>query len=550
VISIGSIPFKNISAAGRGNYVPAKSPDALTTLKLDNTGINAKGSITSRGTVDMLSPDNLTGEISLINNQFAVNVGTGATTSQFIATNGGFNASATDTTTFSGNNLVEFVSGSTYLSLASAGGLFANDETGTNTLTLTSAGMDVTAPYLKLNTHPVVIDTRTVNGHALSSDVVVSASDLTTGTLATGHGGTGTTTSFTQGSIVYAGASGNYAQDNANFNYNPTGVFSGPAVDLGPQGSNPDDAVFEVYAATAGNPTAHFHNNGVQGATGGGKVSLNSTPTGTPAAMASGSRLGMLEFGGTFDSTMTLKNGGDMSCLTTQAWTSTHAGSKLIFNTIPNNSTTKTLALTLDQDQSATFASSVTLAGETNSGNLAFTGTGNRITGDFTNATKSNRVMFQTSTTNGASAVGIIPNGSASSGTIGVYSASTPDNATQANLTTSGLLSTLQTIAAGTGNYIPLTFKADNAEVMRFTASGTNTPGANPHVLIGATTETAGAEKLQVTGAILATSTIAAGSGTNTVYYCNGGVSVGNLCRGNGCSCVAGSWVATSLKLD
>lgn len=38
--------------------------------------------------------------------------------------------------------------------------------------------------------------------------------------------------------------------------------------------------------------------------------------------------------------------------------------------------------------------------------------------------------------------------------------------------------------------------------------------------------------------------------GTNIVYYCDAGASVGNLCRGNGCSCSGGTWVATSLKID
>jgi len=182
---------------------------------------------------------------------------------------------------------------------------------------------------------------------------------LPSGTLVTGSGGTGTATTFTPGSIVFAGASGVYSQDNANFNYNPTGVFGGSALDLGTQGANPDDAVFEVYATTAGNATAHFHNNGVQGASGGGKVSLNSTPTATPAAMASGSRLGILESGGTYDNTLALKNSSDISFFATQTWTSTHTGSKMMFNTVPNNSTTKTLALTLDQDQTATFVSTV-----------------------------------------------------------------------------------------------------------------------------------------------------------------------------------------------
>ncbi|CAB5222874.1 hypothetical protein UFOVP369_38 [uncultured Caudovirales phage] len=44
-----------------------------------------------------------------------------------------------------------------------------------------------------------------------------STSVLTTGTLPVASGGTGTSTAFTTGSVVFAGASGTYTQDNANF---------------------------------------------------------------------------------------------------------------------------------------------------------------------------------------------------------------------------------------------------------------------------------------------------------------------------------------------
>ena len=52
-----------------------------------------------------------------------------------------------------------------------------------------------------------------------------STIDLTsqvTGTLPVGHGGTGTGTAFTPGSVVFAGASGIYSQDNANFFWDAT----------------------------------------------------------------------------------------------------------------------------------------------------------------------------------------------------------------------------------------------------------------------------------------------------------------------------------------
>jgi hypothetical protein len=45
-------------------------------------------------------------------------------------------------------------------------------------------------------------------------------------------------------------------------------------------------------------------------------------------------------------------------------------------------------------------------------GNVAFQGTGNRITGDMSNATIANRVAFQTSTANGSTTIMALPNGS------------------------------------------------------------------------------------------------------------------------------------------
>ena len=47
-----------------------------------------------------------------------------------------------------------------------------------------------------------------------------SASTLTAGTLPVAAGGTGTATAFTTGSVIFAGASGTYSQDNTNFNWN------------------------------------------------------------------------------------------------------------------------------------------------------------------------------------------------------------------------------------------------------------------------------------------------------------------------------------------
>jgi hypothetical protein len=38
-------------------------------------------------------------------------------------------------------------------------------------------------------------------------------------------------------------------------------------------------------------------------------------------------------------------------------------------------------------------------------------------------------------------------------------------------------------------------------------------------------------------------------NGNNQLYYCSGGAMSGNLCRGNGCTCTAGTWIGTSISI-
>lgn len=68
----------------------------------------------------------------------------------------------------------------------------------------------------------ITLPVGTTNFSSTGPGVVQQASSgaaFTVGTLGVGLGGTGTTTQFTQGSIVYAGASGVYSQNAANFYY-------------------------------------------------------------------------------------------------------------------------------------------------------------------------------------------------------------------------------------------------------------------------------------------------------------------------------------------
>jgi hypothetical protein len=105
------------------------------------------------------------------------------------------------------------------------------------------------------------------------------------------------------------------------------------------------------------------------------------------------------------------------------------------------------------------------------SGNLTFTGTGNRILGLFDGATISNRVAFQTSTTNAATLVGFLPNGTASSSSIHLYTSSDPTNASRLAISAT-TDARINSDITGTGTYLPLTMYTGGSERLRIDTSG------------------------------------------------------------------------------
>lgn len=115
---------------------------------------------------------------------------------------------------------------------------------------------------------------------------------------------------------------------------------------------------------------------------------------------------------------------------------------------------------------------STSVTSETISGNLTFTGTGNRIIGDFTNSTVTNRLMFQTSTTNGTTNVSLIPNGTATGGSFAAYGNSSPGNASRTLVGISSTSSYLWADKTGTGSYLPLTFQTSGNDVMVLDTDG------------------------------------------------------------------------------
>lgn len=104
--------------------------------------------------------------------------------------------------------------------------------------------------------------------------------------------------------------------------------------------------------------------------------------------------------------------------------------------------------------------------------NLNFKGTQNRVTGDFSDATIANRTLLQSNVTNGASSVGVIPNGTGTSSYTVTYNNSNP---TDASIMSFGVTSSLAQVISGitgTGTYLPMTFSTNNTERMRIDVAG------------------------------------------------------------------------------
>jgi hypothetical protein len=128
----------------------------------------------------------------------------------------------------------------------------------------------------------------------------------------------------------------------------------------------------------------------------------------------------------------------------------------------------------------AVFADSPTLVGPTvSSGNVTFSGTAQRITGDFSNATIASRVAFQTSTTNGATSVSVLPNGSSTEANVAVFANSSPTNSAVAVLAMTSTDARVLSAITGSGTYVPLTLHTGGAERVRVDTSG--------NVLVGTT---------------------------------------------------------------
>jgi hypothetical protein len=143
-----------------------------------------------------------------------------------------------------------------------------------------------------------------------------------------------------------------------------------------------------------------------------------------------------------------------------------------------------TSALSIGGVFAVTGASTLTSA-SISTGNLTFSSTAQRITGDMSNATLANRLAFQTSTTNGNTTLNIIPNGTGTASQFVAHMGSDPANTSRAgiNVNSSQSAALVFSDITGTGTYLPLTFYTGGSERMRLDTSGNllvNTSAAPP----------------------------------------------------------------------
>ena len=122
---------------------------------------------------------------------------------------------------------------------------------------------------------------------------------------------------------------------------------------------------------------------------------------------------------------------------------------------------------------SITASSTVTAGNISTSGNITITGSAKRISGDFTNATVTNRTAFQTANTNSSTGIYALPNGSSTAASWQATNNSDPTNASKILIATNGSTD-VQLVSGinGTGTYLPMTFYNSGVEKMRLDING------------------------------------------------------------------------------
>jgi hypothetical protein len=189
----------------------------------------------------------------------------------------------------------------------------------------------------------------------------------------------------------------------------------------------------------------------------------------------------------------------------TTVYASSASGSAVTFS-----AGTKDVFITLAAARSVQLDNNGAIPGITDAGNLTFTGTSRRITGDFSNATIANRVMFQSSTANSQTSIGVLPNGTNPTTNINLFNGTDPANSSIAQIVnTTGEVS-FRSILTGTGTYLPMTFHTGGSERMRVDTSG--------NVGVGTSSPTQKLDVYAASGVLASTVRVAGTTGSDQAF--------------------------------
>jgi Chaperone of endosialidase len=191
---------------------------------------------------------------------------------------------------------------------------------------------------------------------------------------------------------------------------------------------------------------------------------------------------------------------------------------------VGNLGTTGVFATTLSSTGNANIGGTLNV-----SGNTTFSGVGQRILGDFSNATLASRTVFQSSTANTATDIPILPNGTAAGGSsLNTFNLSNIANSAYVVMGANSTVTRLYSATTGSATLLPLAFGMGVSEAARidtglnFLVGRTSFSSANSGVK-GTTFNTLGYISLETdynTGGSLYINTFGAGSNsTNQIYF-------------------------------